>query len=205
MQGHTSTSRLVTFIIHPKQINEYSNIHKRCKRVIVIPESFFSSQASLAKLSNSALLSSQLPPAVQPILFPSFSLRNTPLFFTLFFLKTSLQPNSPSSVLSSQKSPFFSLLLKLNYLPFLLQQPAKECLFSTRPLKINSPLFSFSSFFLDLPSQRSLLQPPFSLPPFLPHSFCSHLSCHIFGRHLFCPTPFAALKSEVDSLWALRM
>ena len=30
---------------------------------------------------------------------------------------------------------------------------------------------------------------------------CSHLS----GRHLFCPIPLAASKSEVDSLWPLRM
>ena len=39
-------------------------------------------------------------------------------------------------------------------------------------------------FFSDLPSQRSLLQPPL-LPPFLPHSFCSHLFCHLFR-----PPPF---------------
>ena len=63
-------------------------------------------------------------------------------------------------------------------------------------LTILSPLL-FSSFLCisDLSSQWSLLQPPFFvLPP------CSHLFCD-----LFCPTPSATSKSEVDSLWLLKM
>ena len=85
--------------------------------------------------------------------------------------------------------------------------------------QLHAPLFLASSYcstpilFLKTPRKTLPFLPQCCLPPFssvsriclLNDLYCSHIFCHLFSRHLFCPTPSTASKSEVDSLWPLRM
>ena len=81
------------------------------------------------------------------------------------------------------------------------------------PLPQSSHFPSFLSI-SDLPSQRSLLQPPF-LPPFSVLPPCSYLFCHLFGRHLYlshsfcsrltaCRTPLQKVPPRVKVLLQLQ-
>ena len=72
--------------------------------------------------------------------------------------------------------------------------------------------FVFPFSILDLPSQRSLPQPPFLCPTFSAATFSSLSSVPPNGLRdppsessSTCQSPIAASKSEVDSLWPLRM
>ena len=135
-----------------------------------------------------------------PRLFPA-TLRSSVLSFLLQFNPYSFSQNSqknsslfflPLLIFSSFFSYLFSLFLFPFFLYFLLFFPS-----------VFSAFFSFPPFlFSDLPSQRSLLQPPFP-PPFLPHSFC--LQDPLPESSSMCQSPTATSKSEVDSLWPLRM
>ena len=167
----------MAFNIHPKQITEHSNVNKRYRGLVNIPENPF--LCWIFEASNSLfhiwwVLCSKIL-LKRPLKHLSLSLQ---------LLQYLLSPQSLSlkTLRRTPLSPFFENLLFF----FFVSPPPPD---------------KTSSRFSDLPSQRSLPQPPFSTllllqPPFLFHSFC---------RHLFCPTPSAALKSEVDSLWPLRM
>ena len=101
------------------------------------------------------------------------------------------QPKQPLE----SSSPSSSLFLLLFSLPFFWICPFNDL---CRSHLFLCPAPSAATF-----STALLLQPPFLL-----HSFCSHLFCL---RDLpsesssMCQSPTVASKSEVDSLWPLRM
>ena len=120
--------------------------------------------------------------------FSSVSWTSQQLYAPLFSASCSsssytLSLKTPRKLLRSSDLPL--LLFFENLLPF--------------PSSFSSSLLCIS----DLPFQWSLLQ-----PPFLPHSFCSHLFCPRDPppeSSSTCQSLTAASKSEVDSLWPLRM
>ena len=120
-----------------------------------------------------------------PALF-SATLRLSVLSFLLQFHQYSFPQNPQRKLLRS--SPF-----SFPHLPFFSKH------FSVLPLIPPWLLFFFLSLYLGFAFSMISTATTFSAtssvsPP------CSHLS----GRHLFCPIPLAASKSEVDSLWPLR-
>ena len=151
MQGHTSTSRLVAFIIHPKQINEYSNIDKRYRGLINIPGNPF--LCWIFEASNS-------------LFHISWVLCSNPSQTTIETLLT-LSTASPIS------SPLLSFseslpLSNLTLLSFSLQ------------LKISFPILSsFWFVFPTIPTAAtfSIFVPLLLQPPFMSLSPCSHLFC----------------------------
>ena len=176
-----------------------------------------------ALLKRSSSPSKYLPTSTQKSLTPHSLL---PLAKRVLSLPKYLS-NAPFSPQPSQAKLCYPLFFRK---PLLSAKATSRELFSF--LFSFSPPFLFA-FFLDLSFQRSLPQPPFPLPrsfcshlfyctpstatffaplllqpPFLLHSFCSHLFCL---RDLpsesssMCQSPTVASKSEVDSLWPLRM
>ena len=87
------------------------------------------------------------------------------------------------------RSSVLSFLLQFN--PYYFPQNSQK---NSSVLQIClSPIFSKTSFLFLL-----LFPPPFSVSRIC---LFNDLCCN----HLFCPTPSSASKSEVDSLWPLRM
>ena len=126
-----------------------------------------------------------------PRLFPA-TLRSSVRSFLL-------QSNPYSFPQNSQKTPpFFGFASP----PFFRKPPSLSFFFFLLPSLYLGFAFSMISaattFFASL-----LLQ-----PPFLPHSFYNHLFCPRDPppeSSSMCQSPTATSKSEVDSLWPLRM
>ena len=205
IQAYISTNRLVTFIIHPKQINEYSNVNKRYRGLINVPRNPFLCwifEASNSPFHISWVLCSKVL-LKRPWKHLTLSTGSpkishaAPLFsFSYFFLSfRHLKLNSSLTTKKLSLSQFAAPEKRV---------PKSLVILSFSPICL-LPIFS------DLPFQRFLPQ-----PPFLQHSFCSHfpslssvfldgLLDSLPGSSSTCQSPTAASKSEVDSLWPLKM
>ena len=123
--------------------------------------------------------------------------------------KSSLSSLNGVSLCRQELSPGHGRPCRANLLS--LENPSSSQLFPHKTFFLLS--FLFSAFLSGFTFPTISAAATFSLPlsPFYGHLFSTPLllqppfSVLLLLQPLFCPTPFAASKSEVDSLWPLRM
>ena len=136
-----------------------------------------------------------------PGLFPT-TLRSSVLSFLLRF-----PPYSFPHFLSENSSVLLRCYL-LSFPLFLRNTPPFFHWSSQAKLRSPSPPLPFFLFFLSFYLGFAFTMISAAATFSLPHSFCSHLFClrdPSSESSSTCQSPTAASKSEVDSLWSLRM